>query len=325
MTERVLCLRPEVDFLRVGVGAPPALVVDYRDPSDAGLATLMREASALLIPAVGSKLPPALFASTRLRLVQITGTGADRLDRDAMVKAGIPVANVPGGSNSAVAEYVVTTAAALSRRFFWSDQEIRAGNYAAFRARMVVENVGGLEGLTIGLIGFGAIGLAVGRAFHALGCRIFYYDPAVADPKSGTAIGAEAMSLDGLLSTADVVSVHVPLLPTTVSLLGTRELSLMKTGAILIQASRGGVVDEAALARALASGHLGGAAVDVYATEPPTPENPLLALSGEGARRLILTPHIGGVTRQSWAFIFRSAWQNIERVLRGEAPINRVY
>jgi phosphoglycerate dehydrogenase-like enzyme len=325
MTERVLCLRPEADFRRVGAGAPTALVVDYRDPNDAGLADLMREASALLIPAVGPKLPAALFESTRLRLVQITGTGADRLDRDAMVKLGIPVANVPGGSNGAVAEYVVTIAAALSRRFFWSDQEIHAGNYAAFRARMVAENVGGLEGLTIGLIGFGAIGLAVGRAFHALGCRICHYDPAVADPKSGADIGAEAMSLDAVLSTSDVVSVHVPLLPTTVSLLGTRELSLMKKGAILVQASRGGVVDEAALAQALASGHLGGAAVDVYSSEPPALDNPLLALSGEGARRLILTPHIAGVTRQSWVYIFRSAWQNIERALRGEAPINRVY
>jgi len=95
---------------------------------------------------------------------------------------------------------------------------------------------------------------------------------------------------------------------------------------VLIQASRGGVVDEAALAAELSAGRLGGAAVDVYSTEPLDAGNPLLALTGDAARRLLLTPHIAGVTRQSWAYLFRSAWQNIERVLlRGEAPLNKVY
>ena len=116
------------------------------------------------------------------------------------------------------------------------------------------------------------------------------------------------MSLDELLATADVVSLHVPLLPTTRNLIGARELARMKPGAILIQASRGGIVDEAALAAA-ASGHLGGAAVDVYSTEPPAPDNPLLALAGEAASRLLLTPHIAGVTRQASALLFRSAWR----------------
>ena len=100
----------------------------------------------------------------------------------------------------------------------------------------------------------------------------------------------------------------------------------MKPGAILIQGSRGGIVDEAALAEALASGHLAGAAVDVYSSEPPAADNPLLALEGEAARRILFTPHVAGVTRQSAAFLMRSAWQNIERVLIAkESPLNRVY
>ena len=100
----------------------------------------------------------------------------------------------------------------------------------------------------------------------------------------------------------------------------------MKKGAILIQASRGGIVDEAALAASLSSGHLGGAAVDVYSTEPPAADNPLLTLSGEAAARLLLTPHIAGVMRQSAALLFRSSWQNVERVLlQNEPPLHRVY
>jgi phosphoglycerate dehydrogenase-like enzyme len=109
-------------------------------------------------------------------------------------------------------------------------------------------------------------------------------------------------------------------------MIGEAELAAMKPGAVLVQAARGGIVDEAALARQLASGHLGGAAVDVYSTEPPAPDNPLVVLTGEGARRLLLTPHIAGVTRQSSALLFRSAWQNVERVLvRAEPPLHRVY
>jgi phosphoglycerate dehydrogenase-like enzyme len=326
MSINVLCLRPEADFTRVAAPAPSTLKVTYRKPDDADVPDLMKASDALIIPAVGPKLSPALFEGGKIKLVQVTGAGVDRLDREALTRFGIPVANVAGGSNSAVAEYAVTTASMLLRRFGWADAEIKNGNYASYRARMVADNLAGLDGLLVGLVGFGAIGLAVAQAFHRAGCRICYHDPAPRDPVAAKAIGAEPMALDALIAAADVVSLHVPLLPATQGMLGARELALMKPGAVLIQASRGGVVDEAALAAELSAGRLGGAAVDVYSTEPPDAGNPLLALTGDAARRLLLTPHIAGVTRQSWAHLFRSAWQNIERVLlRGEAPLNKVY
>jgi phosphoglycerate dehydrogenase-like enzyme len=299
--------------------------VEYREPSDPALGDALRSTSVLLIPAVGPKLPSEMFEGSALRLVQVTGSGVDRVNRDDMVRLGIPVCNVPGGSNAAVAEYAVTAASSLLRRFAWSDREIRAGNYAACRARLVADSVGGLEGLTVGIIGFGAIGAAVADAFVRADCRVVYYDPTPNRYELAARMRAEPLPLDDLLATADVISIHVPLLPTTQSLIGARELSLMKKGAVVIQASRGGVVLEAALAAALASGHLGGAAVDVFSTEPPARENPLLTIGGEAAHRLLLTPHIAGVTRQSWAFIFRSAWQNVERVLRGQPALNRVF
>jgi phosphoglycerate dehydrogenase-like enzyme len=118
-----------------------------------------------------------------------------------------------------------------------------------------------------------------------------------------------------------VVSLHVPLVAQTTGLIGRRELAMMKPGAVLIQGSRGGVVDEAALAEALQGGRPGGAAVDVYSTEPPAADNPLFALKGEAAHRILFTPHIAGVTRQSTAFLCRATWRNIERVFGGiEAP-----
>ena len=318
MTHDVVCLRPEADFARVGALPPKSLTVAYRQPDDAQLPALLRGARAMVMPAVGPKLGATLFEGSRLALVQVTGAGVDRLDAQAMRRLGIPVANVPGGSNGAVAEYAVTVASTLLRRFAWADAEIRKGNYVAFRARLLADNLPALEGLTVGVIGMGVIGVAVAEAFAKLGCRVVYSDP---EPRDRTG----ALSLDELMRTADVVCVHVPLLPSTRGLIGAAQLAAMKPGAVLVQASRGGVVDEAALAAQLASGHLGGAAVDVYQTEPIAADNPLLALEGDAARKLLLTPHIAGVTRQSYALLFRSSWENVERALRGEPPHNRVY
>jgi phosphoglycerate dehydrogenase-like enzyme len=324
MPADVLCLRPEADFARLDALPPASLTVNYLKPDDPSLPQRMKQAQALVIPAVGAKLSPALFEGTSLRLVQVTGAGLDRLDQAALTRLGIPVANVLG--NNAVAEYAVTAATMLLRRLSWADAEIKKGNYATFRARMLSDNLSGLDGLLIGIVGLGVIGLAVAEAFHRLGCRICYYDPKPQNPQGAGALGAQPLALADLLETADVVSLHVPLLDSTRGLIGTRELALMKDGAVLIQAARGGVVDEAALAAHLESGRLGGAAVDVYSTEPPASDNPLLSLEGEAARRLLLTPHIAGVTRQSSAFLFRSAWENVERVLvRHEPPLYRAY
>ena len=326
MTHDVLCLRPEADFTRVGVTPPAAFRTAYRAPDAPDVPDLMREVRALLIPAVGPKLPPALFENTTVKMVQITGAGVDRLDEAALKARGIPVCNVPGGSNGAVAEYAVTTASVLLRRFAWADAEIRAGNYAKFRGRMVQDNLAGLDGLTVGVVGLGTIGLAVAQAFHRWNCRIAYFDPAPRDPAAAAAMGAKSMPLDELLRTADVVTLHVPLLPATKGLIGEKELRSMKPDAILVNGARGGIVDEGALARVLESGHLGGAAVDVYSVEPPEAANPLFTVTGDAARRLLFTPHVGGVTRQASAFLFEHAWANVERVLaKGEAPANRVY
>ena len=300
-----------------------ALQVAYHAPADAQVAALMKSSDALVIPAVGPKLAPELFEGASLKLVQVTGAGVDRLDQAALTRLGIPVANVAGGSNGAVAEYAVTAASMLLRRFAWADAEIKSGNYAKFRARMVADNLAGIEGLQVGLIGFGTIGRAVAQAFVRMGAKVCFFDPAPADAKGIDArrdvVGRIACNLRrGVAARAAAAGDTEP---------DRRgELSRMKPGAVLIQASRGGIVDEAALAASLVSGHLGGAAVDVYSTEPPAPDNPLLKLTGEAASRLLLTPHIAGVTRQASAFLFRSAWQNVERVLmQNQPPLNRVY
>ena len=322
----VLCLRPEADFLRVGVTPPRELDIAFVTPDDPSIPSRLRHAGAVVIPAVGPPIPGSWFEGSSVRLMQVTGAGVDRLDEAAMKARGIPVANVPGGSNSALAEYALACALVLLRRIRWADRQVRGGEYAAARARMLATNLTGLEGLTVGVIGLGNVGMAVAGAFKRMGSRIVYCDPGVADPVGAAELGAKPLPLFELLSDADVVTLHVPLVTATRNMIGAAELAVMKRSAVLINAARGGVVDEAALADGLAQGEIGAAAVDVYAEEPPRESHPLLSLQGEAAEKLLLTPHIAGVTRQASANLFSSAWENVVRVaVRGEAPMNRVY
>lgn len=322
----VVCLRPKADFDRVDAPAPDFFSVIYKAPNDPDVPDLLKTARAVVMPAVGPKLAPTLFENSTIKLVQVTGAGLDRLDQPAMISMGIPVANVPGGSNSAVAEYAVTTASVLLRRLAWADAEIKQGHYAEFRTRMLAENLAGLDGLTVGVVGFGTIGVAVAQAFARAGAKLCYFDPKPPRPEAADALQARSLPLDDLLAQADVVTLHVPLFDATRGLIGAAQLARMKRDAVLIQASRGGIVDEAALAEALTQGRIAGAAVDVYAAEPPTADNPLFALTGDARHRILFAPHIAGVTRQSAAFLFRASWQNVERVLvKNEAPLYRAF
>lgn len=321
MAPDVLCLRPEADFHRVGVVPPAELAVSYRGPSDSDVPALVGKSEALVIPAVGPVLAPDLFRNSSLKLVQVTGAGLDRVDQSALADLGIALANVPGGSNDALAEYVVSSAISLLRGFSQSGAAIRAGNYVEHRKTLLSSDPRGLGGLTVGVVGLGTIGLAVAERCHAFGARIAYYDPMPPrEPDRLAALGAEALSLDALFATSDVVTLHVPLMDATRNLVAAPQLSAMKSSAVLINAARGGIVDEAALAAALENGEIAGAAVDVYSTEPPAADNPLLRVSADAAVRLILTPHIAGVSRQASQFLFSEAWQNVRRVLLDGMP-----
>jgi phosphoglycerate dehydrogenase-like enzyme len=323
---QVVCLRPEEDFLKIGVTPPQSLSITYLGPEAANLADAVRNARAVIIPAVGPKLPAALFDGSAVELVQVTGAGVDRLERPAMERLGIAVANVAGASNSALADYCVAASLNLLRRLGWASSEIRKGNYATFRSEMIAASLRGLDGLTVGVVGLGTIGRSVAAAFKSHGANIVYFDPQVDPASVSTALEAQSLDLDELLAAADVVTLHVPLIPATENLIGADALARMKPDAVLINAARGGIVDEQALTDALERGVLAGAAVDVYSTEPPDDSNPLLALAGPATDRLLLTPHIAGVTRQSWVDLFESAWANVVHVVAdGEAPLNRVY
>lgn len=231
-----------------------------------------------------------LAAAATLEVVGRLGVGLDNIDLDACRARGIEVVPATGANDLAVAEYVITTAAVLLRRAYFGNPSMLAGEWPR-QSSMGCE----LAGKTIGLVGLGSIARLVKAKAQALGMNIAAFDPYVPNG-DGAWDGVRQLPLDGLLADSDIVSLHVPLTDTTRDLLDARAIARMRPTAILINAARGGIVDEAALADALRQGRLGGAALDVFASEP---------LSRDAARlfadtpNLILTPHIAGVTVES--------------------------
>ena len=257
-------------------------------------------------------LPDEVWAAaTRLRLVQLLSAGYDRFPIERARARGLPVA-INGGANAvAVAEHAVMLMLAVYRRVSQLDRAVRQGEWRA--------GAGGdtryheLGSKRVGLFGMGQIGRAVARRLAGFDVDLCYTDVIRLPSAEEAALGATFLSLDELLTSADVLSLHLPLLPETRGIIGERALARLRPGAVLINTARGELVDEAALATALRSGHLLGAGLDVLAQEPPPADHPLLALDN-----VVLTPHTAGPTWESWPRRFGNAYANIGRVSRGE-------
>lgn len=237
-----------------------------------------------------------LAACPRLKAVSRCGVGMDNVDLEAAKRRGVAVRNTPFGPTLAVAELALGLALDLLRNVSRMDRELRSGTW---KKRMGFT----LQGKKLGVIGFGRIGRATARTFAPHGVEIGFYDPFVDEAEEG-----ERMELDALLSWADVVTLHCSKPEGAAHLLGERELALMREGAWIINAGRGGLVDEDALYKALESGRLAGAAVDTFEQEPY--QGPLLQLGN-----VLLTPHIGSYARESRIRMETDAVENLLEAL----------
>jgi D-3-phosphoglycerate dehydrogenase len=246
-------------------------------------------------------------AAPRLKVVSRFGVGYDAIDCAAAAEHGVWVTITPGTNEQSVADHTLALLLALARDLVPEANATRRGEW---RRPIGLE----LAGLTLGLIGFGRIGRQVATRARAFGLQVLVYDVAP-DPAAAAEVGARLVDLDTLLAGADFVSLHAPATPETRDLINAHTLAKMKRTAYLINTARGELVDEAALARALASGQLAGAALDVFKQEPPDPTHPLLSLPN-----VIATSHVAGITWQSAERMAALAVENILAVLRGERP-----
>jgi (S)-sulfolactate dehydrogenase len=275
----------------------------------AELETLLADAVALIVRNRTQVDAELIGGAPKLRVVGRLGVGLDNIDLEACKARGIAVCPATGANADAVGEYVVAAALHLLRLAAFS------GTARLMQGEWPRQGMGeGHEcaGRTLGLIGFGSIGQVTAAKARALGCKTLAFDAFVAENDPAWR-DTERTDLGGILARSDIVTLHCPLTPQTRGMIGASEIAAMRPGAILINTARGGIVEEAALAAALRTGHLGGAAIDVFNTEPITADTALLFA---GLPNVILTPHIAGITVESNKRISEVTVNNILAALR---------
>ncbi|MGH2760569.1 MAG: 2-hydroxyacid dehydrogenase, partial [Actinomycetota bacterium] len=249
----------------------------------------LEEADAILVALVEVQAA-AIDKAAKLRLIQTPSHGFDHIDIDAAAERGVPVCNVgtSGAEAGTVAEHAMLLMLACARHLVEGHEGIRAGEWPQLTGSSVE-----LQGKTLGIVGLGHIGCEVAKRARAFGMSLVYHDIVPADEEIEQGLRLKQLPLEEVLAQADFVTVHVPLMPATRGLLGESELARMKPGAILVNTSRGAVVDNDALARAADEGRII-AGVDVYEPEPPPADHPL-----RSASNVVLSPHVAGTTRES--------------------------
>lgn len=317
MTEPVVILEaiPQERVARITPLLPPqfTLLTAEADTPEARLAAICQ--SRFAISGHGRVTPEMIRAGKSAGLVAIHkwGVGYDNIDVEAARAEGVQVLRTTGSNAVPVAETTVGLILALQRSIIVGDAALRAGqwNTAAIGARTFM-----LSGRTVGLVGFGPIGQQVARLLGAFGCRVLYAKPTPLAPEAEAALGATHAPLETLLAEADILSLHCPLTAQTSGMIDAAALARMKPGGLLINTARGGICDEAAVAAAIRSGHLKGAAFDVFAEEPPAPDNPLLHLPN-----VIVMPHIAAQAFDNFAPTVQRMLDNFARIAAGEPPV----
>jgi len=286
---------------------------EFRVASAPDPETLLREGRGAAVVVVRAPIPPAFFEDApALRAAVRHGAGLDMIPVEAATRAGVLVANVPAVNAPTVAEHVFLVTLALLRRFRPMDRDLRSEGWATGRAHS--DQALDLGGRTMGIVGMGNVGKAVFRiAKHGFGMEV------VANSRSpqGLPEGARFVSVDDLVSTADVVVLCCPLTPETTGLIDGRRIGRMKPGAILVNVSRGSVVEDEALIAALREGRIGGAALDVFSTQPLPPDHSYFCFDN-----VIVTPHLAGITEESMMRMGKGAADEVLRILKGELPVN---
>ncbi|MCU0477378.1 MAG: phosphoglycerate dehydrogenase [Chloroflexi bacterium] len=267
---------------------------------------ILPEYDALLVRSQVKVDAAMIAAGTRLSVIGRAGVGVDNVDLDAATHAGITVVNAPTGNTIAAAEHTLALLFALARRIAAADASMRRGEWKR-SAYTGVE----LRGKVLGIVGLGKIGGAIADRARAMEMTVLGSDPYVT-VEAAANHGIELVPFEELLGRSDVVTLHVPRTKATAGMVGAAQLARMKPTALLLNVARGGVVDEAALAAALRDGVIAGAAVDVYASEPPAADNPLLT-----APNTVLTPHLGASTAEAQVAVAEEAAQQVLDVLDG--------
>jgi D-3-phosphoglycerate dehydrogenase len=318
---RVVCAAADVPSETLDIEAAllrkvGAELVDLRDRPLDSIMDELASADGVLTEGLGrERFDAARIAQLgRARVISVYAVGTDGVDTAAAAARGIVVANAPTYCTVDVAEHAILLLLAAWRKLPTAQSVARSGDWGLESLRPLRR----LQGSTVGLIGFGRIARQAAARLAPFGVELLAHDPA-ADADEAARLGVRLCPLDELLASSAAISIHVPLTGVTRGLIDARALGLLPAGAIVVNVGRGGVVDEGALLEALDRGHLGGAALDVLATEPPARDHPLLA-----HERVIVTPHMAYYTEDSLRDLRTAVARNAALVLSGQEPLWRV-
>ncbi len=300
------------------------VVVAPRGSEDAELLELAADADFIMADAISAVSEKLIDSMPNLKLIHSEGVAFNRIDCAAAARRGIPVCNNAGVNAGAVAEQAIMLMLGCLRDVIAGDDAVRAGRQIQKKERMMVEGFRELGDCKVGFIGFGAIAQATALRLAGWGCEMVYNKRTPLSEEEETRFNARYVELDELLETCDIVSLHVPVTPETTGLVDAEFLAKMKKGSLLINTARGEIVDQVALKEAIISGHIAAAGLDTLHPEPVRPDNPLLHLPVELENRIVFSPHIGGVSEGMFFRAHKTVWGNIERVVNGEDPINKV-
>ena len=300
------------------------LVCVERGAANDDLIALAPDASVIVADAISPIDAQLIAAMPNLKLIHSEGVAFNAIDVDAARARGIAVCNCAGVNAGTVAEQAVMLMLMCLRRALEGDRAVREGCQIALKERMMVEGFRELGDCTVGFVGFGAIGQAAARYLRPWGCKMLYNKRHPLDEGLENELGARFASLDDLLATCDIVSLHVPVTDETRGMVDGEFLSKMRPDGVLVNTARGDIVDQEALVAALEAGSIAAAGLDTLTPEPVTCDNPLVNLSAVASRRVVFSPHVGGVAEGMFYRAHRGIWENIARLAAGEELVNRV-
>ncbi|MBO4352821.1 MAG: 2-hydroxyacid dehydrogenase [Eggerthellaceae bacterium] len=299
-------------------------VVAPRGTADDDIVERVGDVDFIVADAISPVSAQLMDALPSLKLVHSEGVAYNAIDVGAARERGIVVCNNAGVNAGAVAEQAVLLMLACLRHVCEGNAAVHAGQQIKMKERLMVEGIRELGDCTVGLVGMGAIAQQTAVRLNAFGCDVAYWNHRRRPAEKEAELGVRYLPLDELARTCDIVSIHVPVTPETENMVDADFLASMKPDAILINTARGEIVDQVALARALEDGAIGGAGLDTLSPEPVQPDHPLALLSGKAADRLVLSPHIGGVTEGMFRRAWRTIWSNVACVAAGDQPVNVV-
>ncbi len=292
--------------------------------SDAEILCRARDADFILADAISPVSAQLIENMPKLKLIHSEGVGYNAIDVEAAKRRNVVVCNNAGVNARAVAEQTVLLMLACLRDAMNCHAAVCQGRQIETKERMMVEGIRELGDCTVGFIGFGAIAQATAQCLQGWGCTMLYTKRHRLAEDEERQLEVRYASLSDLVSSCDIVSLHVPVTEQTSGMVDAHFLARMKSGSILINTARGELVDNDALVSALERGALGAVGLDTIAPEPVELNNPLLSLSDQAAQRVVFSPHIGGVTEGTFYRAHRMVWENIARVIAGMTPLNVV-